>query len=51
VNIHEAKTTLSKLIERVEQGEEIVIAATASRSRASSRRRRRRWAPVPAGDR
>ncbi len=26
VNIHEAKTTLSKLIERVEQGEEIVIA-------------------------
>jgi 16S rRNA G1207 methylase RsmC len=33
VNIHEAKTTLSKLIERVEQGEEIVIAATASRSR------------------
>ncbi len=26
VNIHEAKTTLSKLIERVSQGEEIVIA-------------------------
>jgi antitoxin (DNA-binding transcriptional repressor) of toxin-antitoxin stability system len=26
VNSHEAKTTLSKLIERVEQGEEIVIA-------------------------
>jgi len=26
VNIHEAKTSLSKLIERVEAGEEIVIA-------------------------
>lgn len=26
VNVHEAKTTLSKLLERVEQGEEIVIA-------------------------
>jgi prevent-host-death family protein len=26
VNIHEAKTTLSKLVERVEAGEEIVIA-------------------------
>jgi prevent-host-death family protein len=26
VNIHEAKTNLSRLIERVEQGEEIVIA-------------------------
>lgn len=26
VNIHEAKTQLSKLLERVEQGEEVVIA-------------------------
>ncbi|HXH21480.1 MAG TPA: type II toxin-antitoxin system Phd/YefM family antitoxin [Dehalococcoidia bacterium] len=26
VNVHEAKTHLSKLLERVEQGEEIVIA-------------------------
>jgi antitoxin (DNA-binding transcriptional repressor) of toxin-antitoxin stability system len=26
VNVHEAKTTLSKLLERVEQGEEVVIA-------------------------
>lgn len=26
VNVHEAKTTLSKLLERVERGEEIVIA-------------------------
>ncbi|MBM4320069.1 MAG: type II toxin-antitoxin system Phd/YefM family antitoxin [Deltaproteobacteria bacterium] len=26
VNIHEAKTHLSRLLERVEQGEEIVIA-------------------------
>jgi prevent-host-death family protein len=26
VNVHEAKTQLSKLLERVEQGEEIVIA-------------------------
>ena len=26
VNVHEAKTQLSKLLERVEQGEEVVIA-------------------------
>lgn len=25
INVHEAKTTLSRLLERVEQGEEIVI--------------------------
>lgn len=25
VNVHEAKTTLSRLLERVEQGEEIII--------------------------
>lgn len=32
--MHEAKTTLSELVERAEAGEEVVIAVTASRRRA-----------------
>lgn len=56
VNIHEAKTHLSKLVERVEQGEEIVIARAgvpvvrlvplergATRRRKPGTRRGRMW--------
>ena len=35
VNVHEAKTHLSRLLERVERGERIVIARPAVRSRCS----------------
>ena len=50
VNVHEAKTQLSKLLERVESGEEIVIArngrpvATLSAHRAASTTRSGRGA-------
>ena len=39
VDIHEAKAQLSRLLSRVEAGEEVVIAITASRRRA--------WWPLP----
>jgi prevent-host-death family protein len=46
VNVHEAKTHLSKLLERVRQGEEIVIARSGepvARLVAVTKRQERRW--------
>lgn len=48
VNIHEAKTHFSKLVERVEQGEEIII-ARAGRPVARLVPVRRRLAPRKPG--
>jgi prevent-host-death family protein len=49
VNVHEAKTHFSKLLQRVEDGEEIVIARAgkpvATLSRYETRRRRTRTSP------
>jgi hypothetical protein len=48
VNVHEAKTHFSKLLQRVLEGEEIIIAKPASRWRFSPPHLRRRSAACPA---